>query len=224
MRHVFEPFFTTKEVGQGTGLGLASVYGAVKQHNGWIEVRSEVGRGTSFDLYFPVVEPLPGTRTAALASAAQAATLRGHETVLVVEDEPALRRLVVEILEWHGYRVFSAESGLLALEVWREERENIDLLVTDMVMPGMMGPELAERLQQESPKLRVIYTSGYSPGIAGKDLALLESSNFLPKPYPPSKLLQLVRECLDARGPEARAVPAITGQRSSNPPTVSGKP
>ena len=123
---------------------------------------------------------------------------RGNETILVAEDEPALRELVVEILQFHGYRVHSASSGGHALEVWARYREDIDLLVTDMVMPGMSGSQLAERLKKEEPTLRVIYTSGYSPGMAGKDLALLEGFNFLPKPYPPSKLAKLVRECLDA--------------------------
>jgi two-component system, cell cycle sensor histidine kinase and response regulator CckA len=204
LSHVFEPFFTTKEVGKGTGLGLASVYGSVKQHKGWVEVQSELGRGTAFNIYLPTVaQP---DLTGPVRPVSPPAPRNGHETILVVEDEPALRELVVEILEWHGYHVLSAASGAQALEIWKAQRDKVSLLVTDMVMPGMTGRELALRLQGANPSLRVIYTSGYSPGMAGKDLALLEGFNFLPKPYPPTKLTELVRECLD--GPPAPAANA----------------
>jgi two-component system, cell cycle sensor histidine kinase and response regulator CckA len=133
---------------------------------------------------------------------------RGDETILVVEDEPALRELVVNILELCGYRTYQAETGVAALPVWEKHKEEIDLLLTDMVMPeGMSGRQLAERLQGEDPDLKVIYTSGYSPGMAGKDIALLEGFNFLAKPYPPSRLALVVRECLDGKrvgAPKAR--------------------
>ncbi|MBI5387622.1 MAG: response regulator [Verrucomicrobia bacterium] len=197
---IFEPFFTTKGMGTATGLGLATVYGAAKQHQGWIEVQSEVGRGTVFQIYLPITsQPIdaPPQSTPPQPPSPEE-TGRGRETILVVEDEPALRELVVEILRWHGYQVHEADCGKRALEVWAAQQDTIDLVVTDMVMPGMMGSELVERLRREKPALKVIYTSGYSPGIAGKDLGLLEGFNFLPKPYPPSKLAQLVRECLNA--------------------------
>lgn len=207
---IFEPFFTTKEVGKGTGLGLATVYGAMKQHKGWIEVESAPGRGTSFHLFLPTGQrqgeaALPGN-----TSSSSSGPKEGSETILVVEDEPALRELVVEILQCHGYNVLSADCGSQALDVWSRHSSEIALVVTDMVMPGMMGRELAERLQREDPRIKIIYTSGYSPGMAGKDLALLEGFNFLPKPYPPSKLAQLVRECLDGtQGRSAKlAVPS----------------
>jgi CheY-like chemotaxis protein len=131
------------------------------------------------------------------------ALARGSETILVVEDEPALRELVVNVLELCGYRIRQARTGVEALRVWERHKDEIDLLLTDMVMPeGMSGRQLAERLQAEDPSLKVIYTSGYSPGMAGKDIALLEGFNFLAKPYPPSRLAQVVRECLDGkRGP-----------------------
>jgi two-component system, cell cycle sensor histidine kinase and response regulator CckA len=195
LNRIFEPFFTTKGVGKGTGLGLATVYGIVKQHNGWIEVESEVGMGTTFRIYFPCSAHV-ATHT---SSGGQEPKIRGgYETIMVVEDEEPLRELVTEILNLYGYKVVAAESGVEALKVWESRGKDVDLLLTDMVMPqGVSGRELAERLQQHNPALKIIYTSGYSPGMAGKDLALLEGFNFLPKPYPPSRLAEVVRECLD---------------------------
>jgi signal transduction histidine kinase len=195
---IFEPFFTTKEVGKGTGLGLATVYGIVKQHQGWIEVESQLGCGTTFHIYLPgsIVVPRP-----VLPAASPMAVAGGCETILVVEDEPALRELVIEILSLYGYRVISAASGVEALSLWERHGEDVDLLLTDMVMPdGVSGRELGERLLQRRPSLRVIYTSGYSPGMSGKDFALLEGFNFLPKPYPPTRLAEVVRQCLDSVG------------------------
>ncbi len=195
LNRIFEPFFTTKETGKGTGLGLATVYGIIKQHQGWIEVDSSVGAGTTFRLYFPTSHR---TAEAVPNSMAEKKIRGGAETILVVEDEEALRELVTEILELYGYRVVSAESGVAALRVWDKHRDEIDLLLTDMVMPeGISGRDLAERLTLMDPELKVIYTSGYSPGMAGKDLALLEDCNFLPKPYPPTRLAEVVRDSLD---------------------------
>jgi signal transduction histidine kinase/ActR/RegA family two-component response regulator len=207
--HMFEPFFTTKEPGKGTGLGLATVYGIVKQHQGWAMVESQLGHGTTFTIFLPTVEkpaeagPAAHAKNTALSSSARSL---GDETILVVEDEPALRELVVNILELCGYRIYQARSGVEAVRVWEKHKSEIDLLLTDMVMPeGMSGRQLAERLQAEDPGLKVIYTSGYSPGMAGKDIALLEGFNFLAKPYPPSRLAQVVRDCLDGkRDPAAR--------------------
>jgi signal transduction histidine kinase/ActR/RegA family two-component response regulator len=203
LSHLFEPFFTTKEPGKGTGLGLATVYGIVKQHQGWILVDSQLDAGSTFTIFLPRA----AHRADAVAPAPQPEPLggkeamaRGDETILVVEDEPALRELVVSILELCGYRTYEAETGVAALRVWEKHKEEIDLLLTDMVMPeGMSGRQLAERLQAEDPGLKVIYTSGYSPGMAGKDIALLEGFNFLAKPYPPSRLALVVRECLDGK-------------------------
>ena len=195
LSRIFEPFFTTKAVGKGTGLGLSTVFGIVRQHGGWLEVDSTVDQGTTFRIYFPnsqqvpeAVEPVDGN------------TLRtGRETVLVAEDEAPLREMVAEVLRIQGYKVLEAESGRHALQVWEAANQSVDLLVTDMVMPdGIMGGELAERLLSKCPHLRVIYTSGYSPGMAGKDVSLMERRNFLPKPYSIGKLAQVVRECLDA--------------------------
>jgi CheY-like chemotaxis protein len=194
LNRIFEPFFTTKDVGKGTGLGLATAYGIIKQHKGWIEVDSKVGIGTTFRVFFPATERL----TVNSEPSDSQKVAGGTETILVVEDEEPLRELVIEILELYGYKVISAESGVAALKLWDTHKNEVDLLLTDMVMPlGVSGRELAERLQQEKPSLKIIYTSGYSPGMAGKDLALLEGFNFLAKPYPPARLIEVVRECLD---------------------------
>jgi len=202
LSHMFEPFFTTKEPGKGTGLGLATVYGIVKQHKGWIVVESHVNKGSTFAIFLPSADkPAEAALAAQAPSAFEAPAMSlGDETILVVEDEPALRELVINILELCGYRIHQARTGVEALRVWEKHKDEIDLLLTDMVMPdGMSGRQLAERLQAEDPALKVIYTSGYSPGMAGKDIALLEGFNFLAKPYPPSRLAHVVRDCLDGK-------------------------
>jgi PAS domain S-box-containing protein len=201
---IFEPFYTTKPVGKGTGLGLATVYGIAKQHEGWIEVQSEPGNGSTFRVFMPACI----NKGAAPSSPAAPQVFRGGtESVLVVEDEEEVRAFVVKLLASHGYRVFEAASGLEALQTLSSHEKRIQLLLTDMVMPGgILGRELAEQLTALDPELKVIYTSGYSPGMAGKDLALLEGHNFLAKPYPPSALLSMVREVLD-RPPACTALP-----------------
>jgi len=197
LSRIFEPFFTTKPVGKGTGLGLSTVFGIVRQHNGWLEVESKPNIGTTFRIYFPA------SRHAAEKTelVVDAALCNGRETVLVAEDEEALREMVVQVLRLQGYTVLEASSGRDALEVWEQSDRPIDLLLTDMIMPGgVMGSELAERLSSQCPRLKVIYTTGYSPGMAGKDASLLERQNFLPKPYSIGKRAQFVRECLDTPG------------------------
>jgi two-component system, cell cycle sensor histidine kinase and response regulator CckA len=199
---IFEPFFTTKDVGKGTGLGLATVYGIVQQHHGWIEVRSEPGQGAAFLVYLPrLVDagPLPGT------APELAAMPRGNETILLVEDEPAVRTLVRNILARLGYRILEAHSGATALKLWQEQGDEIDLLLTDMVMPDhMSGRELAQRLQQDRSNLRVVYTTGYNAQIAVRDFPLQEGVNFIAKPFSPGKLAGIVRASLDAsRAPGA---------------------
>jgi len=197
LSHIFEPFFTTKEVGKGTGLGLATVYAVVKQHDGWIRVHSELGYGTTFRIHLPAAHPAPSieerTPSAELVRG-------GTETVLLVEDETPLRNLVRTILERHGYRILEAGTGVEALQVWQEHRESIDVLLTDMVMPdGLTGHELAERVRAERPDLKLIYSSGYSHEVLRQDVILREGINFLQKPYAPRKLLQTVRDCLERR-------------------------
>ncbi len=192
---IFEPFFTTKPVGKGTGLGLSTVFGIVRAHKGWLVVKSEPNKGASFRLYFPASQQVAEK----MEPVVDTALLSGRETVLVAEDEDALREMVALVLRIQGYTVLEAASGRHALDLWERAERPIDLLLTDMVMPGgIMGSELAERLLGQSPQLKVIYTSGYSPGMAGRDISLLEGGNFLPKPYSVGKLAQFVRECLDA--------------------------
>jgi PAS domain S-box-containing protein len=193
--HIFEPFYTTKDVGKGTGLGLATVYGIVRQHLGWINVNSEVGRGTLFQIWLPASQEAP---VDIAETAFMPLSEGGKETILVVEDEPALRLLVRSILDRSGYRVLEAESGVAALEVWEERGAEIDLVVTDMVMPdGLSGRELGLRLLQEKPSLKVIYSSGYSADVIGEEFLQKENNHFLQKPYHPNKLIELVRHCLD---------------------------
>jgi CheY-like chemotaxis protein len=196
LRRIFEPFFTTKEVGKGTGLGLATVYGIVKQHQGWIEVESEVGKGTTFKVF---LRRCAETVKAVQDQPSEELTRGGTETILVVEDEAHVRELVCSVLARHGYRVLQAESGVVALQVWQDSKEQIDLLFTDLVMPDRVnGRELAEKLWTERPRLKVIFTSGYSADAVGKDFVLRPGLNYLQKPYQPHKLALAVRDCLDA--------------------------
>jgi two-component system, cell cycle sensor histidine kinase and response regulator CckA len=192
---IFEPFFTTKDVGKGTGLGLATVFGILQQHHGWINADSEVGRGTTFRMYLPLQAATadPGEERQAAG-----AMRGGHETILLVEDEQSLRVLTRNVLTRLGYRVLEATTGVTALDVWKEHREQIRLLLTDLVMPdGMTGRELAEQLGEADPKLKIIYTSGYSRDIAGSNFPLQDGVNFLSKPFQAAKLAQTVRNCLD---------------------------
>lgn len=195
LSHIFEPFFTTKEIGKGTGLGLATVYGIVKQHQGWIEVESAVGRGTAFRIFLP--SPAHAISSEQLEK--PKSVPGGNETILVVEDESALRELVHEILEKRGYHVLEAANGVEAMRVWAENKDKVDLLLTDMMMPeGMSGRELAERILDERPGTRVIYSSGYSMDVFAEEADFCDSSNFLQKPYDPETLIRMVRESLDA--------------------------
>jgi PAS domain S-box-containing protein len=193
---IFEPFFTTKDVGKGTGLGLATVFGIVQQHGGWINVSSKVGRGTVFRIYLPRLNTPPRKE---VAPSSMSALPGGNETILLAEDEPALRALVRSVLTRLGYRVIEAPTGVRALELWEQNRDDIRLLLTDMVMPdGLSGRGLAERLLAINPALKVIFTSGYNPELAGKKFGLRDGVDFLAKPFAAPKLAETVRAQLDS--------------------------
>lgn len=190
---IFEPFFTTKEVGKGTGLGLATVYGIVKQHQGWINVQSRAGAGTTFEIFLPAI---PTAEVPAKSSRTNQVLRGGPERILLVEDDEALRSLTRQALVKFGYQVTEAASGVAALKMQSES----DLLLTDMVMPGgITGRELAEQLREKTPRLKVIYVSGYSSSVSGTNTEFLNrpGTYFLQKPYHIELLIETVRKCLD---------------------------
>ena len=191
---IFDPFFTTKEIGKGTGLGLAMVYGIVKQHNGWIDVQSTLNQGTTFRLFLPASTeaspPEDPSRTP------NTTVKKGTECVLVVEDEEPVRILTVAALRKNGYRVLEAASGNDALAVFQGHGPEIDLLFTDIMMPGnLLGDELAARLRTAKPSLAVLFTSGYTPEVNKPEFR--GNGNFLIKPFTPDQMLASVRQCLD---------------------------
>jgi CheY-like chemotaxis protein len=191
--HAFEPFFTTKEKGKGTGLGLATVYGIVKQSGGFVSLQSEQGHGTTFEIFLPRVDGAPTPA----ASAALPAPPPGTETVLLVEDEGMLRELAREVLEASGYRVLEAAGGEEALRVAAAHEGTIHLLLTDVVMPGISGRMVAERVAASRPEIKVLYTSGYTDD-AVLQRGVQAGTAFLQKPFTTTALAQKVREVLDA--------------------------
>jgi len=193
-RHLFEPFFTTKDSGAGTGLGLATVFGVVKQSGGAIYVYSEEGRGTTFKLYFPAA-PEPAEEPS--APAPEPETAAGSETVVVVEDDPSLRDLVRLMLEGCGYRVLAAEDGEGAARLCDELDGKVDLLLTDVVMPEVNGRVLAERLAALFPSLKVLFMSGYSDEAVFRHGIIRPDTAFIEKPFSASTLTRKVREVLD---------------------------
>jgi two-component system cell cycle sensor histidine kinase/response regulator CckA len=193
--HIFEPFFTTKEPGKGTGLGLATVYGVVKQSGGFIWVYSELGKGTSFKIYLPRVDQTEDRASTALPFME---VPRGTETILLAEDEQDVREVAREFLESGGYRVIEAQNGADALRLATEHKESIDLLVSDMVMPGMTGRELARRLKLQHSGVGVVYMSGYSEQTAAESAEADAGMLLLTKPFSRGSILRTVREALNA--------------------------
>jgi PAS domain S-box-containing protein len=203
---IFEPFFTTKPLGKGTGLGLATVFGIVQQHRGWIEVVSAVGRGTTFTVFLPTCEPAPLEPTVS----EPAPVIRGGcETLLLVEDEPAVRSVARRTLEHYGYRVLEADSASRALELWNAEAGGVDLLLTDLIMPGASGWQLAAELLARAPRLRVIFATGYSPELFQRHVRLGPGRTVLQKPYTGAELAACVRRSLDETADLRGDLPAL---------------
>jgi CheY-like chemotaxis protein len=195
MPRIFEPFFTTKDVGKGTGLGLATVFGIVKQHHGMIDVDNRPGEGVTFHVFLPLSDL---KLDAVVQPVVKSKVQRGKETILLVEDELMLRKLTRITLERNGYTVLEVSSGVDALKCWKTDGDRVALLLTDLVMPGGVGGrQLAHELRAERPQLKVIYTSGYSAEIAGRDFQLQTNETFIQKPFESSALLEAIRASLD---------------------------
>jgi CheY-like chemotaxis protein len=194
--HIFEPFFTTKEPGKGTGLGLATVYGIVKQSGGFVWAYSEVGQGTTFKIYLPQAA---GTSAAVSESKPVAAPTGGSETILIAEDEPGVRALVRLVLTSRGYTVLEARNGEDAILQHEMHKGSLHLLLTDVIMPDMSGRELAERLAPFHREMAVLYMSGYTDDAIARHGILEAGTAFIQKPFTPEALARKVREVLDAR-------------------------
>ena len=190
--HVFEPFFTTKQPGKGTGLGLASVYGIVKESGGYVSVGSELGQGTTFKLYFPRVQG----QIDSAAPPVDAESMGGNETILLVEDETALREITVSILQSAGYTVVEADNPAKAIQLAETHSGPIHLLLTDVIMPLMSGAELSKRLKTSIPHLKVIFASGYGGDELAKQLSVATDAVLLSKPFSKNSLLALVHRVL----------------------------
>ena len=216
MDKIFEPFFTTKEVGKGTGLGLAMVYGIVKQSGGYIQPESEVGKGTTFRVFLPrhIVEPAIAAEAEAVEAGAgetsnvvqipvaaqpeQPEDLTGNAVILLVEDEEAVRRGGKRMLETRGYTVHEAGSGIEALDIMEELEGKVDIVVSDVVMPEMDGPSLLRELRKNYPDLKFIFVSGYAEDAFARNLPPDSKFGFLPKPFSLKQLAVVVKETLDA--------------------------
>jgi len=208
-KRIFDPFFTTKEMGAGTGLGMASVYGIIKNHGGFINVYSEEGNGSTFNIYLPASASaqarragLPATGAGGMAQRAERKgkdkIIRGKETVLFVDDEDMIIEVVGEMLEQLGYKVLTAESGTEAIETYKKNKEQIDIVILDMVMPDMSGGEAYDKLKQINPDIKVLLASGYSLDGAATEILDRGCSGFIQKPVKTSALSQKLREILDS--------------------------
>jgi two-component system, cell cycle sensor histidine kinase and response regulator CckA len=192
VQYIFEPFFTTKGPGEGTGLGLATVYGIVKQHDGYITCESKPGSGTTFSIYFPAI----GAGEEPKETVARALPQRGYGTILLVDDEASVRDLGSRIFTKAGYTVVTASNGKEALEIYRQ-RNDIDIVILDLIMPEMGGKQCMQRLLEINPAIKVIVASGYSAESPGKDAIVAKAQGFLRKPYEMRQVLSAVRAALD---------------------------
>jgi CheY-like chemotaxis protein len=189
---IFEPFFTTKEVGRGTGLGLASAYGIIKNHNGVIDVESEVDQGTTFRIYLPI-----SNKKVLMEDTAGGIAYKGRETILLVDDEEMIADIGKRMLEKLGYRVLLAESGTNALNVYENHRDSIDMIILDMIMPGLGGSETFDRLKAMDPSIRVLLSSGYSLNGQASQIMKRGCNGFIQKPFNIEQISKTIREILD---------------------------
>jgi len=189
---IFEPFFTTKEVGRGTGLGLASAYGIIKNHNGVIDVESEVDQGTTFRIYLPT-----SNKKVLMEDTAGGIAYKGRETILLVDDEEMIADIGKRMLEKLGYRVLLAESGINALNVYENHRDSIDMIILDMIMPGMGGSETFDRLKAMEPSVRVLLSSGYSLNGQASQIMKRGCNGFIQKPFNIEQISKTIRKILD---------------------------
>jgi PAS domain S-box-containing protein len=207
-KHIFEPFFTTKELGKGTGLGLSTVYGIIKQSGGNIWLYSEPGQGTVFKVYLPAAIEIDAQPT---ASPERVALPRGTETILIVEDEPQIRSLAIDCLSYQGYDVMSASNGLEALQIVERLQRQIDLVLTDLVMPKLSGRELSERISALQPSAKVLFMSGYTNDSVVNHGILDGATWFIQKPFTLESLVRRVREVLDSNEPRANSTMELSG-------------
>lgn len=193
-KRIFEPFFTTKEMGRGTGLGLASVYGIIKNHGGLIDVLSEKGRGTTFTIHLPASQ-----KDTVKEKEPSAQVLRGNETILLVDDEEVVLDVCSDILRSMGYHVLTARSGAEALRIYEKNRDKTDLVILDMIMPGASGRETYDRLKRINPKVKVLLASGYSMNGQAKEIMARGCDGFIQKPFTPKEISRRIREILDVK-------------------------
>jgi CheY-like chemotaxis protein len=196
MAHIFEPFFTTKELGKGTGLGLSMVHGIIGQHNGFINVESEVGKGTTFNIYLPGQDGVSASVVAPSLSETSQVVQGGDETILVVEDDPDLRFLMEEALSDYGYTVMSASNGLEGLQQFEKYGDIISLVISDLMTPKMMGKELYERIHDKRASMRFLFVSGYQANQISQNFVLDKEFEFLQKPFDLDELAAKVRTIL----------------------------
>ena len=196
LTHIFEPFYTTKELGKGTGLGLATVYGAVKQNNGFINIYSEPGQGTTFSIYLPRDESGRGSQS--LPGSVAAPALRGQETILLVEDEAAILNIATMMLEKQGYTVLKADTPGEAVRLAREYTGEIQMLMTDVIMPEMNGRDLAKNLLSLYPRMKRLFMSGYTADVIASHGILEEGVHFIQKPFSLTNMAAKVRDVLDS--------------------------
>jgi two-component system cell cycle sensor histidine kinase/response regulator CckA len=194
---IFEPFFTTREVGKGTGLGLAMVYGIIKQHEGYITAHSEQGKGTTFKIYLPLIQAESDVTEPLIPATATSGLPTGSETILLAEDDSEVRKITRNILEGSGYRVIEAVDGEDAVNKFLLEKDDIQLLVFDVIMPKKSGKEAYEEVKKIAPGVKALFTSGYTADTIHRKGVLEEGINFIPKPVAPDVLLKKMREVLD---------------------------